>query len=410
MSKPKIIFICHRIPYPPNRGDKIRSYNLLKQLSKEYEVFLGCCYEYREEIEHLDKLTSITSDIYYARKPNSLLHLGLDVFKALMTGKSISEQHFYHSGLQDWVNSIIKQHDIAGVFVYCSSMASYISNHLPDKCILVADLIDLDSLKWSSLADKKTSMMRWLYKRESKKIASLERRIINHFDYTFFVSELERELCQKQFDSLPLNCGVIENGVDYTYFNDQGAQSLSPSYLNENYILFTGSMDAIHNIESITWFVKNCWPELAEMHNDLHLYIVGRHPNSEVKKYATNRIKVISNVPDIRPFLLNATVTIAPMVNSRGVQNKVLEAMASGKAFVTTIQGAEGISFPAEQEPYICSTANEFVIGVSKLLKNTEVRERIGELNKSWAQNHYSWESKLTFLNQYFHGKKRDKK
>lgn len=402
-SKPQILFVCHRIPYPPNRGDKIRSYNLLKQLSKEYDVMLGCCVETQEELEYVEYLKNYTVDIHCAYKSNSTLHIFKDLLAAVIYGKAVSEQHFYHPSLRNWVNSKVNNHNIRGAFIYCSSMAQYIPKESSQDFILVTDLIDLDSHKWLELANSKSPPLSWLYRRESQKIAQLEQKLIEQADNAFFVSQQELSLSRNAFGNLANSCDVVENGVDYDYFSSSNIpQVLSSDSKN---IVFTGSMDGVHNIESISWFLQYCWTQLVEKHPGLKLFIVGRRPPVELKRHANEQIIFESDVPDIRPYIAGANVIIAPMQHSRGVQNKILEAMASGKAVVTTNQGAEGIAFPEEQLPFICNNADDFVDKTSALLLNPDLRESIGLKNKSWVKEHYIWQTKLESLNQYFHGK-----
>ena len=401
--KPRLLFLAHRIPYPPNRGDKIRSYHQLKLLAEYYDIYLASCYETETELQQGQPILEQVKSHCFGFVDKTTITLAKDTIKAIARGQSVSEQHFFHSELNHWIQDVIEKTKPDGVFVFCSSMMQYIPDNLKSSIPVVTDLIDLDSEKWRQMANTKIRIKRWLFNREATTVADAEQRCFEQSSTSFFVSDNERTLASRYHD-LPTSCTVVENGVD-TDFYESGLKMPCTAMVDRKYLVFTGTLDAQPNIKAIQWFMSVCWPKLTDRIQDLHLAIVGRNPEPWIKALSSNKVHVFADVDDVRPYVASAQVAIAPMQIGRGVQNKILEAMAMAKPVVMTNEGARGISMPEEQSQFIADGSEEFVNHVVELLKNQTKRDRIGQLNLEWVRTNYSWAKKLADLPSFFNRK-----
>lgn len=401
--KPRLLFLAHRIPYPPNRGDKIRSFNQLKILAEHFDIFLGCCYESEVELSDASPILPLLKDSCFVPAYKTPASLVKDAALSLLSDKSISEQHFWKSELQTWVRQTIQEQDLTGAFVYCSSMMQYLPRPIPQNVNVVTDLIDLDSEKWRQLAATKNNLLSWIYNREAKKVAEAEQTCFERSTYSFFVSESEKQLAANYHD-VPSSCEALENGVD-TEFYEQESDFSCPEMAGKTYVVFTGTLDAQSNIEAMRWFLHDCWPIIAQAMPDLEMAIVGRNPGSWLTESKLDRVNVFADVEDVRPYIAGAALAVAPMQIGRGVQNKILEAMAMAKAVVMTNEGAAGISLPPPQMPFIADNEQDFANHVIELLKNPEKRDRIAFDNFEWVKTNYNWAQKLSKLKSIFNRK-----
>lgn len=379
-KKPVLLFLCHRPPYPANKGDKIRSFNILKQLSGHFEIHLAAPTENPLEVSTASNLHKWCSsaEIFYIPKWKR----AVQALFCLLTGKPLTNGWFYSSKITTWVSKKININNPSSIFVFCSSMAQYVIDTDLPNLNKVIDFVDMDSAKWHQFHKKSSGFKRWIFLREYRLLSEYEKEICSKFSKSFFVSESEVQLFSPD-NSVKDKVDFFPNGVDLQYY-----KNLSTPCENNNYsIVFTGAMNYLPNIDAVTWFVSNCWHDIKKSVPKARLFIVGSNPSSEITCLKSSDIIVTSEVPDIRPYLANATMAIAPMRIGGGIKNKVLEAIAMAKPIVMSPLATEGLNLPQDPALIIATSPNETVEACIKLLKNPVPADHL----RLWASENACW-------------------
>ncbi|NRA71708.1 MAG: TIGR03087 family PEP-CTERM/XrtA system glycosyltransferase [Gammaproteobacteria bacterium] len=395
---PPLLYLCHRIPFPPNKGDKIATFNLLKFLAKHYQIHLGYFIDDPFDQQYIKELvpycaSSFELDICDRRQAVSGV-------KALLMGESISTTHYHSKQFQAWVDQTIKQHNIQKFFVYSSAMAQFIDHPRYKKNTRILNMTDIDSDKWRQYALAKPWYSKWIYNREHHQLAKFEQKILQHFDVVTLVTEQEKQLfCQMSPSALTSKIHTVTNGVDTDYFNPDAQFDKSiPQPLMSPALCFTGAMDYWANVDAMVWFCQQVWPLVRAKHPQCQFYIVGGNPPKKVTELAIlPGVIVTGRVPDVRPYVAHANVVVAPMKIARGVQNKVLEAMSMAKAVVMTTMAQEGINTNDNQQALVHDDANDMASCINDLLDspNLDFTE-----NRQWILKYYSWDGALLHLPQ----------
>jgi sugar transferase (PEP-CTERM/EpsH1 system associated) len=397
MAKSKILYLCHRIPYPPNKGDKIRSFNLLKALSEQYEVHLGCFIDDDFDYQYVDKLAQWCVD--YKCRPQKKWRAKLKGLTSFLTGQPITIPYYSDVQLQRWVDHTLAKYQIDTVVVFSSSMAQFVDKPQYRHLHRVIDFVDVDSDKWRQYAENHGGIMRWVYQREHRLLQKVERQYCEHFDRSLFVSPDEAELFRTLMPhDLSPKIQPLLNGVDVRFFDPSLPLSAAEFELNKPYIVFTGAMDYWANVDAVCWFVEHVWPGILQQHPTLHFMIVGGNPSSEVKELAKNPgIVVTGRVEDVRPYIHNALLVVAPLRIARGIQNKVLEAMAMNKIVIATAMAMEGINAPESAWLKQTDAAAEFTTHVLESLSSPSSNIAA----RQWIIDHFTWSATLEPLKQW---------
>ena len=397
MAKSKILYLCHRIPYPPNKGDKIRSFNLLKALSEQYEVHLGCFIDDDFDYQYVDKLAQWCVD--YKCRPQKKWRAKLKGLTSFLTGQPITIPYYSDVQLQRWVDHTLAKYQIDTVVVFSSSMAQFVDKPQYSHLHRVIDFVDVDSDKWRQYAENHGGIMRWVYQREHRLLQKVERQYCEHFDRSLFVSPDEAELFRTLMPhDLSPKIQPLLNGVDVRFFDPSLPLSAAEFELNKPYIVFTGAMDYWANVDAVCWFVEHVWPGILQQHPTLHFMIVGGNPSSEVKELAKNQgIVVTGRVEDVRPYIHNALLVVAPLRIARGIQNKVLEAMAMNKIVIATAMAMEGINAPESAWLKQTDAAAEFTTHVLESLSSPSSNIAA----RQWIIDHFTWSATLEPLKQW---------
>jgi len=386
-----LLFLVHRIPYPPNKGDKIRSYNFLKGLTKDYNIHLVAFIDDAEDWQYIGKVEDLTSNSFFVNINPSLAKI--KSLSGIITKKALSLPYYHNSKVQQWVDKTIRENKIEKIFIFSSVMAQYVEKYQTD---FVIDFVDVDSDKWLQYSQKAKWPMNWVYKREAKSLLEFDSRVAKLAKMNIFVSHEESQLFTSLADIDPEKVSFVNNGVDTEYFNTNESYT-TPYNKPENIIVFTGAMDYWANVDAVTWFAREVFPIIKQQCANAQFYIVGSKPTKEVMHLASAEgVFVTGRVEDIRPYLRFSTVVVAPLLIARGVQNKVLEAMAMGKKIVATPQAVEGIKI-VDQEVYIEECAEDFAKQVLVLLDNTQTSLYVEE-NRQFVQKNFSWDASLKRL------------
>lgn len=396
----RLLFLTHRLPYPPHKGEKIRALNILKHLARGHEVHLGCLVDDAGDLKHLEDLRPYVRGVVYERvRPTLRKALALP---ALLRSRSISVECFYSGALQRKIDDLIERERIEAVLCSSSPMAEYLfrsrhSERLP-RIPKVMDLIDVDSFKWRQYAEHSAPWVSWIYRYEAQHLGAYERRIAAAFDRVLVVSEREKSCFPGT--ACPDNVSVMGNGVDLEFFSPQPAARRT---LPERSLVFTGVMDYRPNVDGVTWFVERILPLVRRAVPEVRLYIVGNRPTAEVRRLAkAPGIVVTGFVEDVRDYLAGASACIAPLRIARGVQNKILEAMAMGRAVIATRAAYEGVDAVPGRDLVVAEDEAGFAAAAIELLNSAERREDIGRSARACVEQRYSWAENLGVLDELF--------
>ena len=388
----ELLYLVHRFPYPPNKGDKIRSYHLLKHLSQSYRIHLGAFVDDEKDLEYLDTVKAFCDETCFVNLRPAFARLrGL---YGLISNQPLTLPYYADSELQEWVKGVLERRPIKTILIFSSAMAQYVSHVRRGR--RVVDFVDIDSDKWKQYAVTARWPMNWVYSRESRLLLDYERQVAQEFDSATFVSEAEASLFKQLAPEAASKVSYFNNGVDSDYF--------SPAYNHANPypagitpLVFTGAMDYWANGDAVEWFSRRVLP-LINLHLPrVKFYIVGARPTPAVQALAAlPGVVVTGAVPDVRPYLAHSELAVAPLRIARGVQNKVLEAMAMEKAVIASSQAAEGIFAVRGHELVVADDEGEFSNCVVELLRTEpELRRAIGHAARARVLASYNWEKNL---------------
>jgi sugar transferase (PEP-CTERM/EpsH1 system associated) len=395
----RLLFLAHRIPYPPNKGDKIRSFHMLDYLARRHEVHLGCLVDDPADMAYLPEIGKRVRSLMFEQiRPRVRKVLAL---RALLGARPITVDYFHSRALQAKVDALLDRGAVDAVVCFSSPMAEYVfrSRHAKGslaKAVRVVDLIDVDSRKWEQYAAQASAFMAPIYRFEAHHLAAYERRIAACFDRVLVVSEQEKAM----FPGVGAadNVVAVSNGVDLEFFRPDACAVAAPERPT---VVFTGMMDYWPNIDGVTWFADAVLPRVRSLIPDVEFLIVGARPTRDVERLGERSgVTVTGFVEDVRVYLSRAHVCVAPLRVARGIQNKVLEAMAMGKAVVSTPQAFEGIRAVAGEEIVIADDADAFADDVIALLRDKGQARAVGDKARARVVSDYAWEANLRVLDR----------
>ena len=386
----EILFLAHRVPFPPDRGDKIRSHHLLKGLAKLGPVHVGTFGETSQDMAQKSALALVAKTHALIERTKPLPQAGIE---AVLKGKPVSLTAFDHAAMRRYVAKTLGNHRIDTIFVFSSQMGQYIPDDFAGRVVI--DLCDVDSAKFEAYAD--AGQRRWINHREGQLLAKEEARLANRADTTLLISDSEAALFRSRLDGLEeADIRALGNGIDAEFF-DPAHVPVQPD-LEEGegpQLLFTGQMDYPPNVAGAEWMIENVMPELRKMHDRARFHIVGRAPVASLRnRHGENGVRVWGEVPDVRSFLKSADLVVAPLLIARGVQNKVLEAMAMAKAVVLTPGAATGIEAKDDVHFAVARPeAPEMLRRIATLLADEGTRAEMGRAARDFVLANMSWNS-----------------
>ncbi len=388
-----LLYLVHRMPYPPNKGDKVRSYHLLKHLAARHRVFLGTFMDDPEDAQHIDTLRAICAGLHVV--PLHPRRARLASLAGLARGEALSLSYYRDRGLARWVDQTVAQQGIAATVVFSSSMAPYAQRWpaLPMLC----DLVDVDSAKWAEYAPAHRWPLSWLYRREARHLLASERATVAQAARSFLVTQKEVDLFTRLAPETAGRVDALSNGVDADYFAPDPARP-SPFQADEIALVFTGAMDYWPNIDAVGWFAREALPVLRQRWPALRLHIVGRSPAPAVAALASEAVAVSGTVPDVRPYLQHATVVVAPLRLARGLQNKVLEAMAMARPAVVAAPCVDALDVRAGRDLLAAQTIDDYVRQIDDLLLQPQRATALGLAGRAQVVKVYSWAAQLAAL------------
>ena len=380
--------LTHRVPYPPDRGDRIRAFHLLEAIASRFEVTLAAIADEPVAPSTLAKLESLCQQVLLAEaRP---IQRRAFAAKALFTGQAITPWAMYDRTL---ARHLMRLHALAPfdtVLTYCTGMVGYTKAlydaSLAAQCNFrhVLDLVDVDSLKWANYAEQTRGPMRLVYQAEARRLREVEAGRVVPFDTVAVISDDEaaryREHVTDQHQPV-----VVGNGVDLDRFTPG-----KPT--DEPVLMFTGVMSYKPNIDAVTWFARRVMPRVLAAVPSARFEIVGKSPTPEVIALGElPGVRVVGPVADTSDSLRGAAVGVAPMKLAPGVQNKVLEAMACGLPVVCTSPAAKGIDATPNEHLLVCDDESGFAAHCARLLLSPAERGRLGGAARQRVQARYHW-------------------
>jgi len=398
-----LLYLVHRIPYPPNKGDKIRSFHWLKGLSESYDIYLGAFVDDENDWQYVDQLNVYCAGVHIEKLTPKTAKI--KSLKGLLTGEPLTIPYYANQGMQRWVDEIVEKEKINEMLVFSSSMAQYVDSEMFSNCHRVIDFVDMDSDKWMQYAEKKRWPMSWVYRREARTLFNYEKKIAKKVDKNLFVSSKEAELFSSKIKDTAIQVDYVNNGVDTAYFSSSEG-FLNPYGKGEKIIVFTGAMDYWANVDAVQWFAEEVFPALKNKIEHLRFIIVGSKPTREVLDLQLiDGVKITGFVEDIRPYVMYADVAVAPMRIARGIQNKVLEAMSMEKIVVVSPQGLEGINAQPDKDLMLSTLKQDWVEQVTNAIIQPNLK--MGHSARACVMNHYSWYSNIVKLLTCFEEQKK---
>jgi sugar transferase (PEP-CTERM/EpsH1 system associated) len=381
----KILFLSQRVPYPPNRGDKITTWRLVERFRREHEVHCVAFAHDAKDLEAAEELCRMgieTTAIPHDERRKKLASLPL-----FLTNKPLTLGVYGSKGLQAKVDALAGWADMA--YAYSSSMGAFLEphGHLPR----VMHLGELDSDKWRQYSETARFPMSLVYRREHRTLLEFERRIAHAFTENVLCTPLEQRIFQQQIPGATST--VLRNGVDLDSFCP------APDKAEPGHLMFTGVMNYLPNIDGCLWFAKELLPRIRERHPEAHFTIVGSHPTAEVRALEDEPgVRVTGFVDSVTDWCQRASVAVAPLRIARGIQNKVLEAMACGLPVVGTTSATQGVEGQHERDYLVADDATAFVDRVCGLLADPDGARALGNNARRFVEENYDWEKVFTPL------------
>jgi sugar transferase (PEP-CTERM/EpsH1 system associated) len=390
----KILFLAHRVPFPPNKGDKIRAFHELEHLARRHDIWLGAGADDAADLAHLADARQRFRDAYFglSGRGETLFNLA----RASLNGAPLSVARFRHGGLADWCETVLRREEPDLVFAFSSAAAQFVLDRMTGRTRLIMDFVDADAEKWRAYEQASAPPARWLYGAEFRRLVRYETRVAAAAKAGIFVSETDRSLFAGFVPQAASRLHVVPNGVDTDFF--QPDPGLGP--VRTDSIVFTGTMDYRPNVEAMVWFAQDILPLLRAQVPGAHLRIVGAKPAAAV--LALNRIdgiEVVGGVPDIRPYLQQAAAVVAPMKIARGIQNKVLEGLAMARPVVTTPEGLDGIGAVPGTEILVGKDGPGIAAALADVLRGAAPPE-LGARGRAAAIRNHGWAHHMETLDR----------
>ncbi len=381
----KILFLSQRVPYPPNRGDKITTWRLVERMSREHEVRCVAFAHDKVDLEAAEELGRRgipTTPIRYRDRWKKLISLPV-----LLTKKPLTLGVYGSRKLQREVDALADWADMA--YAYSSSMGAFFAKY--DSMPRVMHLGELDSDKWRQYSDKARFPMSWVYRREWHTLLEFERRIAKAVTENVLCTPLEEKIFRTQIPGA--SSTVLRNGVDLEAFRP-AREKAEPGHL-----VFTGVMNYYPNVDGCVWFVQEILPRIRERAPEARFTIVGAHPTQEIENLAEESgVEVTGFVDSVTDWLDRAAVAVAPLRIARGIQNKVLEAMSSGLPVVGTTSATQGVEGRAGRDFLLADDATAFADHVCTLLEDEQRARELGEAARRFVEENYDWEAVFRHL------------
>jgi len=392
----KLLYLVHRIPFPPNKGDKISSNNMLNYFSARWRVHLGTFIDDPDDWQYVDRVREKCEDCCFVNL--SKIKRWFGSFYGLVTGQALSLSYYGSAELQQWVRLTIERECPDAVLVFSGVMGRFVRGLLPAHVPVVFDAEDVDSEKWRSYAQSKRWPMRLLYAREADKLLAYERQMAASTHVSVFVSAEEAALFKRLAPESADKVHYRTQGVDSVYF-DPRITFENPYQPGQKVLVFTGAMDYWPNVEAVRWFCEHVLNSVREREPNFLFCIVGMKPTDEVRKLGTlPGVRVTGGVPDVRPYLSHALAACLPLQLARGIQNKALEAMSMTLPVLATHDALQGI---VDYPGVLAIVADDVQSMIARALDLLAQPRQTNSAGRECVLQHYNWDTNLKRMEEF---------
>ncbi len=385
----RILFLAQRVPYPPDRGDKIHTYNQLRHLAEAHEVAVACLADGEEDLGNIAGVKSLATSVDAVAVRS--FHARARALAALGSRMPFTVAYFNELGLHEQVGKRMRREHFDAILVNSSQMAQFVEPYsdLPR----IMQFVDLDSLKWQQYAENSSIPRSWIFRREFHCLLEYERNLARTFTHSLVCTPRELKDLERLVPGAAASC--VSNGVDLEVFRPHSLEKIPGE------MVFTGVMDYYPNIEGIVWFCRDVLPLIRRELPDVTFTICGSRPDARVKALARiPGVTVTGRVADVRPYLARASVAVVPLRIARGIQNKLLEAMAMGLPAVACSAVAEGVEATPGRDVFVADDPADFASATVRLFRDDDLRRRTGEAARACMETNYRWEHQLQRLDR----------
>jgi sugar transferase (PEP-CTERM/EpsH1 system associated) len=385
----RILFVCHRFPFPPNRGGKIRPFNIIRHLNANHEVTVASMVRSAKESDQGSGLAD-----YCCRTVKARVTEGVQAMRTvgrLFTSTPSSMGYFYSPYLRKRIHQLLEETTYDLIFVHCSSVAPYVADvrNIPK----ILDFGDMDSQKWVQLAGFRPFPFKLGYLLEGRKLMSWEMRLARQFTLCTTTTRTEEDTLSSYRTGAPTDC--VPNGVDAEFF----APTSEP--YDDRMISFVGRMDYFPNRQCMVKFCTSVWPLLRERIPGIKLAIIGAEPAPEIRRLSRlPGVTVSGSVPDVRPLARKAAAMVAPLEIARGTQNKILESLAMGVPVVCSRLALRGVNAREGVDVLAADTPEEYLSALTLLLLDRERRSELAATGRAQVLEHHSWPASMRRMDQ----------
>ncbi|MBI5765108.1 MAG: TIGR03087 family PEP-CTERM/XrtA system glycosyltransferase [Planctomycetes bacterium] len=379
-----ILYLAHRLPYPPNKGDRIRTYHQLDYLAKRHRVWCACFSDDADDAKHIAYLKEACDEV--AIIPWSRGKAAGRALRAWSTGTCATLAAYRDRRMFDLMESWSRRVQFDAVAAFSACMAPYALAARASRRLL--DLCDVDSQKWTEYAESRRGPAAWFWRAEAKRLRAYEEQSLGLFDAITVITNRERSLLDHHELSYRLH--VVGNGVTMPAAPARPASSLGPR------LGFVGAMDYPPNVEAVQWFVANAWPRIRKAIPLAQFVIIGRNPTRSVRRLAkTPGVELTGTVNDVAAFIQDCRVIVAPLRVARGLQNKILEAMSLARPVIATTASAYALHAEAGRDIVVADRADDFAAKSIQLLRENALCDLFANAGRACIERHHSWEQIL---------------
>jgi sugar transferase (PEP-CTERM/EpsH1 system associated) len=395
-DRPALLFLCQRLPFPPNKGEKITSFNLIRHLGRQFDVHVGTFIDTPEDVPEIDRLRPYCASLHVERIVKPWVW-GSAVLRWL-GGLPLSFAVYRAAGLKTYVRKVLEQQQPVAIVTHSSNISHYALTPARTRVVRVFHFADVDSEKFVAYAQRATGWKRLLYRIEAQRVRAAETELAAGADAVAFVSDEEAALFRNAVNPTTARIVTIANGVDADAF-DPGKSWPRPAWGTGPAFVFTGSMDYQPNIDAVIWFADNVFPAVRTICDQAQFVIVGSSPTPTVKALASRPgVLVTGRVADVQPYLAHAAAAVAPLRIARGIQNKVLEALAMGRPTIVTTEALTGIGTPGRTPVIVADGVEPWIEACVSVLQDPASAAALAAGARRFVAESFSWDARLRTL------------
>ncbi|MBB77784.1 MAG: hypothetical protein CL844_02145 [Crocinitomicaceae bacterium] len=381
-NKPKLLMLVSRFPFPLDKGDKLRAFYQIKEMSDFFDITLIALSEREVSKNNFNQVKIFCDKIIICKL--TLFSKIFHISRSIINGNPFQIGFFYSYRAQKKINSIIKENNFKYIYCQLVRTSEYVKNH--HEIPKALDYMDALSIGAKRRIKKEPFYKKWIFKLENERLIRYEKLIFDFFEIKTIISEQDQKLIHHP-ENNKIIC--IPNGIDDFFFK--------PIQIKKDHdFVFIGNMSYAPNIQAVKYIYKNILPKFPKS----KLLISGASPHKSIIRLTkkSNQITLIGWVDDIRKSYYRGKLFLAPMIIGSGMQNKILEAMAIGIPCVTTPLVNNAIKAKQNKEIFEVNSINEFNKVISKLLKDPKLQKTIGENGKMYVKKNYTWTESTSIL------------